>query len=61
MWRFEIFKDEDRGWFWRLIQRDTVIVLESLTSFAQASDAEHDALIYRAEIGLADVRRMPTV
>ena len=50
-----MFKDEDRGWRWRLVQRNTLIVVESSALFARRSDAKHAALTARAEIGNASV------
>ena len=50
MWRFEVFKDDDRGWRWRLVQRNTVIVFESLESFGRRGDAKRAAEKAREEI-----------
>lgn len=55
MWKFEVFKDDDGGWRWRLVQRNTLIVVESSQKFARQSDAKHAALTARSEIGNADV------
>jgi uncharacterized protein YegP (UPF0339 family) len=55
MWKFEVFKDEDRGWRWRLVQRNTLIVVESFESFARRGDATRAAEIAREEIRSAPV------
>lgn len=55
MWRFEVFKDDDRGWRWRLIQHNTLIVVESSESFVRRSDAKHAALTARLKIGGAPI------
>jgi uncharacterized protein YegP (UPF0339 family) len=55
MWKFEVFKDDDGGWRWRLVQRNTLIVAESSESFARRSDAKHAAETARGEIGVAPV------
>lgn len=55
MWKFEVFKDDERGWCWRLVQRNTLIVVESSTSFPRRSDAMDAALTARAEIGNANI------
>jgi uncharacterized protein YegP (UPF0339 family) len=55
MWKFEVFKDEDRGWRWRLVQRNTLIVIESSESFDRRSDAKLAAEAARASIGAASV------
>ena len=55
MWKFEVFKDEDGGWRWRLVQCNTVIVIESPQSFARRGDAKLAAETVREEIGLAAV------
>jgi uncharacterized protein YegP (UPF0339 family) len=55
MWKFEVFKDEDRGWCWRLIQCNTLIVVESSESFDRRSDAKQAAETARTEIGAANI------
>lgn len=55
MWKFEVFKDDDGGWRWRLIQRNTLIVVESAESFIRRADAKADADAARAAIGAAAV------
>ena len=55
MWRFEVFKDEDRGWRWRLVQCNTLIVVESSESFGRLRDAKRAAEKAREEIGAAPV------
>ena len=55
MWKFEVFKDDDGGWRWRLVQRNTVIVVESSQSFERRSDAKQAAEIARAEIAAAPI------
>lgn len=55
MWRFEIFKDEDSGWRWRLVQRKTLIVVESSEIFPRRSDALRAAENTRAEIAAASI------
>ena len=55
MWKFEVFKDEDRGWRWRLTQRNTLIVVESSQSFERRSDAKREAEITREMIGGAPI------
>lgn len=50
-----MFKDDDGGWRWRLVQRNTLIVAESSESFARRSDAKHAAEAARGEIGAAPV------
>lgn len=58
MWKFEVFKDEDRGWRWRLIQRNTLIVVESSESFGRRGDAKRAAETARAEISTAPVEAL---
>ena len=53
MWKFEVFKDDDGGWRWRLVQRNTLIVVESSESFARRGDAQHAVEAARAAIGAA--------
>ena len=53
MWKFEVFKDDDRGWRWRLVQRNTLIVVESSESFDRQRDAKQAAETARAAIGTA--------
>jgi len=55
MWKFEVFKDEDGGWRWRLVQCNTVIVIESFQSFERRGDAKLAAEKAREEIGSATV------
>jgi uncharacterized protein YegP (UPF0339 family) len=55
MWKFEVFKDDDGGWRWRLIQRNTLIVIESSESFARRGDAKQAAETAREEIAAAPV------
>jgi uncharacterized protein YegP (UPF0339 family) len=55
MWTFEVFKDDDGGWRWRLVQRNTLIVIESSESFVRRSDAKIAAETARAEIAAATV------
>lgn len=55
MWKFEVFKDDDGGWRWRLIQRNTLIVVESAESFIRRADAKAAADAARAAIGAAAV------
>jgi uncharacterized protein YegP (UPF0339 family) len=55
VWQFEVFKDEDHGWRWRLVQRNTLIVAESSERFARRSDAKRAAETVRREIGAASV------
>lgn len=53
MWKFEVYKDQDGGWRWRLVARNTLIVAESRESFDRRSDATHAAEQARVEIGSA--------
>lgn len=55
MWKFEVFKDEDRGWRWRLVQCNSVIAIESSVLFDRRSDAKRAAELARQEIGAAVV------
>lgn len=55
MWKFEVYKDEDGGWRWRLVQRNTLIVVESSESFDRRVDAKQAAETARAEIAAAVV------
>jgi len=55
MWKFEVVKDEDRGWSWRLVQRNALIVIESSESFSRQGDAKQAAEKAREEIGAANV------
>ncbi|HSX22267.1 MAG TPA: DUF1508 domain-containing protein [Gaiellaceae bacterium] len=50
-----MFKDDDGGWRWRLIQRNTLIIVESPESFARRTDAKTAAEAARAAIGAAAV------
>lgn len=54
-WKFEVFKHEDGGWRWRLIQQETLIIAEASQSFSRRSDAKHAALTVRREIGDAPI------
>lgn len=53
MWKFEIHKDDDGGWRWRLVQLNTLIVAESSESYDRRGDARLAAEEVRAEIGAA--------
>ena len=55
MWRFEVFKDDGGGWRWRLVQRNTLIVVESSQSFDRRADAKHAAMTARLELGNAPI------
>lgn len=55
MWKFEVFKDDDSGWRWRLVQRNTLIVAESSERFGRRSDARRAAEAARAEIAAAEI------
>ena len=55
MWRFEVYKDEARGWRWRLIQANALIVAESSESFGRRGDAKRAAEKAREEISTAPV------
>jgi len=55
MWKFEVFKDEDGGWRWRLVQCNTVIVIESPQSFARRGDAKLAAETAREEIAASPI------
>ncbi len=55
MWKFEVFKDEDGGWRWRLVQGNTLIVIESSESFDRRGDATRGAETARQEIGAAPI------
>ena len=50
-----MFKDEDGGWRWRLVQLNTVIVVESSQSFACLRDAKQAAETAREEIAGAPI------
>jgi uncharacterized protein YegP (UPF0339 family) len=58
MWKFEVFKSEDRGWRWRLVQRNTLIVVESSEIYERRSDAKLAAEAARLEIGKAPVEAL---
>ena len=58
MWKFEVFKSEDRGWRWRLVQRNTLIVVESFEIYDRRSDAKLAAEAARLEIGNAAVETL---
>ena len=53
MWKFEVFKDDNGGWRWRLIQSNTLIVVESPESFVRRADAKAAAEATRAAIGVS--------
>lgn len=56
MWKFEVFKDpDDDSWRWRLVMRNTLIVVESSDRFSRRSDALRAAEVAREEIGAAVV------
>ena len=55
MWKFEVFKDEDGGWRWRLVQSNALIVIESSQSFGRRSDAKRAAETAREEIAAAPI------
>lgn len=55
MWKFEIFKDPDAGWRWRLVAHNALILLESPTSYERRIDAKQAAQAARDGIGKADV------
>lgn len=55
MWQFQVFKDDGGSWRWRLVQRNTLIVVESSESFDRRGDAQRAAELVRSEIGAADV------
>jgi uncharacterized protein YegP (UPF0339 family) len=55
MWKFEVFKSEDGGWRWRLVQRNTLIVVESSEIYDRRSDAKAAAEAARLAIGNAPV------
>lgn len=55
MWKFEVFKEEDRGWRWRLVQCNALIVAESSESFGRLRDAKRAAETVRKELGLAPI------
>lgn len=55
MWKFEVFKDDDGGWRWRLIQRNTLIVVESSESFELLRDAKQAAETARGQIAVAAI------
>jgi uncharacterized protein YegP (UPF0339 family) len=55
MWRFEVFKDEDRGWRWRLIQAKALIVTESSEIYGRRGDAKRAAEKARAELSVAPI------
>ena len=52
MWKFEICKDQNDGWHWRLVLRNAVIV-ESSEPFARRVDAKQAVEGARAEIDKA--------
>lgn len=55
MWKFEVFKSEDRCWCWRLVQCNTLIVVESSAIYGRRSDAKLAAEAARLEIGNAPI------
>ena len=54
MWKFEVFKDDDGRWRWRLVQCNTLIVAES-ESFPRRSDAKQAAEAARGEIATSPI------
>jgi uncharacterized protein YegP (UPF0339 family) len=52
MWKFEVYKDQDDGWHWRLVQCNAVIVVDS-ERFTRRSDAKQAAEAARSEIAKA--------
>lgn len=50
-----MFKDQDDNWRWRLVLRNTLIVVESLERFDRRADAKKAAEIARSEIAQAIV------
>ena len=58
MWKFEVFKSEDRGWRWRLVQRNTLIVVESSEIYERMRDAKLAAEAARLEIGQATINTL---
>ena len=50
-----MFKDDIRVWRWRLVQLNTLIIIESSESFTRRSDAMRAAEAVRLEIGSAPV------
>ena len=55
MWSFEVFKHEDGGWRWRLVQRNVLIVVESSESYDRRGDAMRAADAARKEISAAAI------
>lgn len=55
MWKFEVFKDADGGWRWRLVQGNTLIVVESSQSFERLRDAKQAAEKARGDIAVAPI------
>lgn len=55
IWKFEIHKDDDGGWRWRLVARNTLIVAESSESYERRGDAKRAAEAARAEICVAPI------
>ena len=55
VWKFEIHKDDDGGWRWRLVARNTVIVAESSESYDRRGDAKQAAEVARTEINHAPI------
>jgi uncharacterized protein YegP (UPF0339 family) len=49
VWKFEVYKDQDAGWRWRLVLRNAVIV-ESSELFARRVDAKRAVEGARAKI-----------
>jgi uncharacterized protein YegP (UPF0339 family) len=58
MWKFEVLKSEDGGWRWRLVQRNTLIVVESSEIYDRRGDAKLAAEATRLEIGKAPVEAL---
>ena len=55
MWRFEVYKDQDDGWRWRLVLGNAALVVASSARFAHCADAKQAAEVTRAEIGEATI------
>lgn len=55
MWKFEVLKDDVGGWRWRLVLRNTLIVVESSESFDKRCDAKTAAAAARALIAASPV------
>jgi uncharacterized protein YegP (UPF0339 family) len=53
LWRFEVFKDPQGYWRWRLVQKSALIVAESIQCFKRRVHAEEAASAAREELGEA--------